>query len=61
MQVLSEWERQRADESERKFSEALESSENKRLKLEETERRVFQLQESLERYHFGKLVYFFPS
>ncbi|KAI3806052.1 hypothetical protein L1987_21943 [Smallanthus sonchifolius] len=49
LKVLSEWERQRADESEKKFREALESSENKRLKLEETERRVFQLQESLDR------------
>ncbi|KAK9067567.1 hypothetical protein SSX86_011678 [Deinandra increscens subsp. villosa] len=49
LKALSEWERQRADESEKKFSEALESSEDRRRKLEETERRVFQLQESLDR------------
>ncbi|KAJ0501527.1 putative myosin ATPase [Helianthus annuus] len=49
LKVLSEWERQRADDSEKKFSEALESSENKQLKLEENERRIFQLQESVER------------
>nr|XP_043636269.1 myosin-9-like isoform X2 [Erigeron canadensis] len=42
LKALSEWERQRADE-------ALESSETKRMKLEETERRVFQLQEALDR------------
>ncbi|GJU24204.1 AAA+ ATPase domain-containing protein [Tanacetum coccineum] len=50
LKALSEWERQRADESERKFTEALESSENNRLKLEESERRVFQLQESLDSF-----------
>ncbi|KAL8224936.1 hypothetical protein R6Q57_017493 [Mikania cordata] len=55
LKVLSDWERQRADESEKKFSEALESSENKQLKLEETERRVFMLQESLDRLE-GKLA-----
>ncbi|KAJ9564948.1 hypothetical protein OSB04_000914 [Centaurea solstitialis] len=49
LKALSEWEKQRADESERKCTEALESSEDKRLKLEETERRVRQLQESLDR------------
>ncbi|XP_071710089.1 myosin-9-like [Rutidosis leptorrhynchoides] len=49
LKALSEWERQRADESERKFIEALESSENKGMKLEETEKRMFQLQESLDR------------
>lgn len=57
VQALSEWERQRADESEKKFSEAVESSENKRMKLEETERRVFQLQESLDRYHCCKIFH----
>ncbi|KAL4558700.1 hypothetical protein LXL04_036901 [Taraxacum kok-saghyz] len=49
LKALSEWERQRAEESERKCSEAVESSEYKRMQLEETERRVLQLQESLDR------------
>ncbi|KAL7582247.1 hypothetical protein Lser_V15G41794 [Lactuca serriola] len=49
LKALSEWERQRADESDRKCTEALESSEYKRMQLEETERRVLQLQESLDR------------
>ncbi|XP_024973824.1 myosin-9 [Cynara cardunculus var. scolymus] len=46
---LLESERQRADECEKKYTEALESSEIKQLKLEETERRVLQLQEALNR------------
>ncbi|KAK4482320.1 hypothetical protein RD792_009473 [Penstemon davidsonii] len=40
-------EKLRADASERRCAEALESSEEKRQKLEETEKRVHQLQESL--------------
>ncbi|KAL0435640.1 UNVERIFIED_CONTAM: Myosin-9 [Sesamum radiatum] len=46
---LLQSEKQRAEDSERKFAEALESSEGKSQKLEETERRVQQLQESLTR------------
>lgn len=49
MQDLLESERQRADECEKKYSEALESSEMKRIKLEETEKRVLQLQDALNR------------
>ncbi|KAJ9543544.1 hypothetical protein OSB04_023251 [Centaurea solstitialis] len=49
---LLESERQRADECEKKYTAALESSENKRLKLEETEKRVLQLQEALNRGNF---------
>lgn len=49
MQTLVESERQRADECEKKYAEALESSEIKRQKLEETERRVLQLQDALNR------------
>ncbi|XP_075508017.1 myosin-9-like isoform X1 [Primulina tabacum] len=43
------FERQRADESEKKCAEAEVSSEEKTQKLEETEKRVHQLQESLNR------------
>ncbi|KAL2238778.1 UNVERIFIED_CONTAM: Myosin-11 [Sesamum indicum] len=46
---LLQSEKQRAEDSERKFAEALESSEGKSQKLEEAERRVQQLQESLTR------------
>ncbi|KAK6164543.1 hypothetical protein DH2020_001407 [Rehmannia glutinosa] len=46
---LLESEKQRADDSERKYAEALELSEGKSQKLEETEKRVHQLQESLNR------------
>ncbi|KAH9602784.1 hypothetical protein KSS87_023071, partial [Heliosperma pusillum] len=42
-------ERQKAEEWERKYVEAHESSEENRKKLEETERRVHQLQDSLNR------------
>lgn len=42
-------ERERADEFERKYAAAVDSSEEKRQKLEETEKRVHQLQESLNR------------
>ncbi|XP_076944168.1 myosin-11-like [Bidens hawaiensis] len=49
LKILSEWERQRADDSEKKFSEAVESCENKQLELDETSRRVLQLEESVER------------
>ncbi|KAL2934752.1 Myosin-11 [Bienertia sinuspersici] len=48
-----ESETQRSDEWERKYKEAHESSEDKRKKLEETERRVHQLQDSLNRMIFG--------
>ncbi|CAA0828033.1 Myosin-11 [Striga hermonthica] len=42
-------ERERADEAERKYAEAMESNEGKGQKLDETEKRVHQLQESLSR------------
>ncbi|KAF5738909.1 Myosin-J heavy chain [Tripterygium wilfordii] len=47
--VMLQAEKQRADDSERKYTEALESSERRRKKLEETERRVYHLQASLNR------------
>ncbi|KAL8029121.1 hypothetical protein ABFX02_14G207300 [Erythranthe guttata] len=46
---LLEFERKRSDDFQRKYVESLESEEAKRQKLEETERRVHQLQESLNR------------
>ncbi|KAI3460943.1 hypothetical protein Pfo_017606 [Paulownia fortunei] len=46
---LLQSEKQRANDLERQYAEALESGEGKRQKLEETERRVHQLQESLNR------------
>ncbi|KAK6120042.1 hypothetical protein DH2020_046172 [Rehmannia glutinosa] len=46
---LLQSEKQRADDLERQYAEALQSGEVKRQKLEETERRVHQLQESLNR------------
>lgn len=49
MQASLESEGQRSDEWERMYKEAHESSEEKHRKLEETERRVHQLQESLNR------------
>lgn len=42
-------EKQRADDSERKWAVAQESSEEKHKKLEETEKKVQQLQESVSR------------
>lgn len=42
-------EKQRADDSERRCAEAWEVSEKRLKKLEETERRVYQLQDSLNR------------
>ncbi|GKB54030.1 hypothetical protein Tco_0904783 [Tanacetum coccineum] len=47
--ALLESERDRADKFEKKFSEALETIEAMRVKMEETERRVLQLQESNRR------------
>jgi myosin-5 len=49
MQGSLDSERQRADDSERKYNKAQESSEDRRKKLEETEKKVHQLQESLAR------------
>lgn len=49
MQAIVESERQRADECERKYTKALESNEIKRQKFEETEGRVLQLQDALNR------------
>ncbi|KAL2543691.1 Myosin ATPase [Forsythia ovata] len=49
LKELLQSEKQRADSSERKTAETLESSNKKSQKLEETERRVHQLQESLNR------------
>ena len=45
-----ESEKQRADDYETKYSEAQESSEERRKKLEETEKKASQLQESVTRY-----------
>ncbi|XP_021281457.1 myosin-11 isoform X2 [Herrania umbratica] len=49
LKVLLLAEKKRADESEKKHAEAQELSEKRRKKLEETERRVYQLQDSLNR------------
>ncbi|KAL6527683.1 hypothetical protein OROMI_029494 [Orobanche minor] len=46
---LLQSEKQRADDLEKQYREALQSGEVKRYKLEETERKVHQLQESLNR------------
>jgi len=49
VQASLESEREKASEWEKKYTEAQESSEEKHKKLEETERRVHQLQDSLNR------------
>ncbi|XP_057512507.1 myosin-9-like isoform X5 [Actinidia eriantha] len=49
LKALLHSEKERADDAERKCADALESSEEMRKKLEETERRVHQLQDSLNR------------
>lgn len=48
-QALLQSEKERADNSEKKYTEAQESSEERHKKLEETEKKVQQLQESLSR------------
>lgn len=48
-QALLQAEKQRADECERKYAEAQITSEERRKKLEETERLVHQLQDSFNR------------
>jgi myosin-5 len=48
-QALLRAEKQRADQYERKYVEAQESNEDRRKKLEETDRIVHQLQDSLNR------------
>ncbi|KAI3829743.1 hypothetical protein L1987_03871 [Smallanthus sonchifolius] len=53
LKALVESERQRANECENKYTQALESSEIKRQKLEETERRVLQLQDALNRMMYS--------
>jgi len=49
VQASLESEKRRADEWEQKYREAQQSSEEKHKKLEETQRRVHQLQDSLNR------------
>ncbi|GFZ01423.1 myosin family protein with Dil domain-containing protein [Actinidia rufa] len=49
LKALLQSEKERADDAERKCANSLESSEEMRKKLEETERRVHQLQDSLNR------------
>ncbi|KDP21335.1 hypothetical protein JCGZ_21806 [Jatropha curcas] len=49
LKALLRAEKQRADDSERRCAEAVELSEKRRKKLEETERRVHQLQDSMNR------------
>ncbi|XP_057423449.1 myosin-9 isoform X1 [Lotus japonicus] len=49
LKVMLQEEKQKADEYERKYVEAQESSEELRKKLAETEKRVYQLQDSLNR------------
>lgn len=51
LQELLKSEKKRANNMERRYAEALKSVEGKRMKLEETEIKVHQLQESLNRYH----------
>ncbi|GMY06879.1 myosin-11 isoform X1 [Fagus crenata] len=53
LKALLRVEKQRADECERKYAEAQGSSEERRKKLEETERIVYQLQDSLNRMIFS--------
>lgn len=48
-QASLESEKQRADDCERKYNEAQTSGEERRKKLEETEKKVSQLQENLTR------------
>lgn len=48
-QASLEAEKQRADDNERKYNEAQTSGEERRKKLEETEKKVSQLQENLTR------------
>lgn len=52
LQVLLIGEKKRADEFQKKHAEAQELSEQRRKKLEETEKKVHQLQESLNRWCF---------
>ncbi|KAG6429116.1 hypothetical protein SASPL_107155 [Salvia splendens] len=52
-QGLLKSEKKRADDMERRYTEAMESVDGKRMKLEETERRVHQLQESLNRMMYN--------
>ncbi|KAK4441603.1 Myosin-9 [Sesamum alatum] len=49
LKEMLQFEKERADNLEKQYADALASGEGKRLKLEETERRVHQLQESLNR------------
>jgi hypothetical protein len=49
LQVTLDYEKQRADDTQKKYSEVQEISEERRVKLEETEKKVQQLQESLQR------------
>ncbi|KAL0390934.1 UNVERIFIED_CONTAM: Myosin-5 [Sesamum calycinum] len=49
LKEMLQFEKERADNLEKQYAEALASGEGRRLKLEETERRVHQLQESLNR------------
>jgi len=46
---MLDYEKQRADDTQKKYSEVQEISEERRVKLEETEKKVQQLQESLQR------------
>jgi len=48
-QAMLDSERERAGESDKKYTEALENSEERHKKLEEAEKKVHQLQESLTR------------
>jgi len=49
LQASFEAEKQRADESNTRLSEALEVSEERRKKLDDADRKILQLQESLHR------------
>ena len=49
LKITLDSEKQRADDTEKKYSEVREISEERRKKLEETEKKVQQLQESLQR------------
>lgn len=58
-QATLDSEKQRADETDQKYKEAQEMSEERLKKLEETEKKAHHLQESLRGQYISSIMFFF--
>lgn len=57
LQATLDLEKQRADEADQKYAEAQETGEERRKRLEETEKKVHQLQDTLRGQYIHSIIF----